>query len=117
MLLHVLHETAYDYAPAVRTAQHMAHLKPAGTDGQQLLSHRLKVDPEPARQTEAVDVYVRYTPEGYAGPDDPGVLLRGQLVGQALRSRPLFMVTRDGANTEWDSMPSEEYRFNVSPTA
>ena len=57
MLLHVLHETAYDYAPAVRTAQHMAHLKPASTDGQQLLSHRLKVDPAPARQTEAVDVY------------------------------------------------------------
>jgi transglutaminase-like putative cysteine protease len=57
MLLHVLHETAYDYAPVVRTAQHMAHLKPASTSGQQLLSHRLKVDPAPARQTEAVDVY------------------------------------------------------------
>ena len=58
---------------------------------------------------EANDVYFRYTPEGYAGPDDPGVVLRGQRVGQVLRSRPLFMVTRDGANTEWDSMPSEEY--------
>ncbi|MEW1910942.1 hypothetical protein AB0442_21220 [Kitasatospora sp. NPDC085895] len=66
---------------------------------------------------EAMDVYVRYTPEGYAGPDDPGVLLRGQPVGQVLRSRPLFLVTRDGANTEWDSMPSEEYRFNGRPTA
>lgn len=59
---------------------------------------------------EANDVYFRYTPEGYAGPDDPGVVLRGQRVGQVLRSRPLFMVTRDGANTEWNSMPSEEYR-------
>ncbi|MEU9033429.1 hypothetical protein AB0D45_00705 [Streptomyces sp. NPDC048352] len=54
---------------------------------------------------EAMDVHLRYTPEGYAGPNDPGVLLRGQLVGQVLRSRPLFMVTRDGANTEWDSIP------------
>ena len=57
MLLHVLHETAYDYVPPVRTAQHMAHLKPANTGRQRLLSHRLTVDPEPAQQTEAVDVY------------------------------------------------------------
>ena len=57
MLLHVLHETAYDYVPPVRTAQHMAHLKPANRGRQRLLSHRLTVDPEPAQQTEAVDVY------------------------------------------------------------
>ena len=56
MLLHVLHETAYDYVPTVRTAQHMAHLKPASTGRQGLLRHRLTVDPAPARQTEAVDV-------------------------------------------------------------
>ncbi|MCX4767983.1 hypothetical protein OG562_45065 [Streptomyces sp. NBC_01275] len=66
---------------------------------------------------EATDVRFRYTPEGYAGPDDSGVVMRGQPVGQVLRSRPLFMVTRDGANTEWDSMPSEEYRFNGQSTA
>ncbi|MEZ0110834.1 hypothetical protein ABH920_004849 [Catenulispora sp. EB89] len=60
---------------------------------------------------ETNDVHFCYTPEGYAGPDDPGVVLRGQRVGQVLRSRPLFMVTRDGANTEWDSMPSEERRI------
>lgn len=66
---------------------------------------------------EALNVQFRYTPEGYAGPDDPGVVMRGQLVGPLLRSRPLFMVTRDGANTEWDSMPSEEYRFNGQSTA
>ncbi|MFF3617425.1 hypothetical protein [Streptomyces sp. NPDC002580] len=66
---------------------------------------------------EAMDVRFRYRPEGYAGPDDSGVVMRGQLVGQVLRSRPLFMVTRDGANTEWDSMPSEEYRVNGQCTA
>ncbi|MGW0029068.1 hypothetical protein ACWDXD_04425 [Streptomyces sp. NPDC003314] len=63
---------------------------------------------------EAVNVHFRYTPEGYAGPDDPGIVMRGQLVGAVLRSRPLFMVTRDGANTEWDSIPSEEHRLNGS---
>ncbi|GAA3503238.1 hypothetical protein GCM10019016_103480 [Streptomyces prasinosporus] len=66
---------------------------------------------------EARDVYFRYTPEGYVGPDDSGVVMRGQPVGQVLRSRPLFMVTRDGAHTEWDSMPSEEYRVNGRPAA
>jgi transglutaminase-like putative cysteine protease len=57
MLLHVLHETAYDYVPTVRTAQHMAHLKPANTGRQRLLNHRLTVAPAPARQSESVDVY------------------------------------------------------------
>lgn len=28
---------------------------------------------------EAMDVHFRYTPEGYAGPDDSGVVMRGQL--------------------------------------
>ncbi len=57
MLLRVIHETVYDYAPPVKNAQHMAHLKPREGDGQVLLSHTLAVTPEPAQQTEAVDVY------------------------------------------------------------
>lgn len=57
MLLHVVHETAYDYAPAVRTAQHIAHLKPADGDLQQLLQHTLSVSPAPAQQGQSVDVY------------------------------------------------------------
>jgi transglutaminase-like putative cysteine protease len=57
MLLHVLHETRYDYAPAVKTAQHMAHLKPANNAQQQLLKYELAVDPAPAQQSEAIDVY------------------------------------------------------------
>lgn len=57
MLLHVVHETRYDYASAVKTAQHMAHLRPAHEAGQQLLSHRLAITPEPAQRSEAQDVY------------------------------------------------------------
>lgn len=57
MLLHVLHETAYDYVPPVRTAQHMAHLKPVDNARQRLLAHRLAVSPRPAQQNEFVDVY------------------------------------------------------------
>jgi transglutaminase-like putative cysteine protease len=57
MLLHVLHETAYDYAPAVRTARHMACLRPATTATQQLLDHRLSIEPQPVHCSEWRDLY------------------------------------------------------------
>ncbi|MEU2395737.1 hypothetical protein [Streptomyces sp. NPDC007369] len=86
-------------------------------DGLPLVGRDLsELESDAIAYAEATDVYLRYTPEGYPGPDDPGVLIRGQLVGQDLRSRPLFMVTRDGANTEWDSMPFEEHRVNDQST-
>ncbi|MFF3501174.1 hypothetical protein [Streptomyces sp. NPDC003247] len=93
------------------------HGPQVGYDGISLVGRDLsELESDAIAHAEAVDRHFRYTPEGYAGPDDPGVVMRGQLVGQVLRSRPLFMVTRDGAHTEWDSMPSEEYRHGQSTT-
>lgn len=57
MLLEVIHETRYEYAPPVETAKHMAHLRPREMPGQELVSHRLAVTPQPAGQSDAVDVY------------------------------------------------------------
>ncbi len=57
MLLHVVHETRYDYTPAVENAHHVVHLKPASNARQQLISHYLHIDPSPAQQREVVDVY------------------------------------------------------------
>lgn len=57
MHLEVTHETRYDYLPPVEVAQHMAYLRPWDTVAQELLSHDLQVEPRPAQQTEAVDVY------------------------------------------------------------
>ena len=57
MLLHVVHETQYEYAPPVKTAQHMVHLKPAHNAAQELLSHSLRIAPQPAQLTETVDLY------------------------------------------------------------
>src|SRR6185369_4437164 len=57
MLLHVVHETRYDYAPPVKTAQHMAHLKPAHNARQQLLQHEFVISPAAAQRSEAADVY------------------------------------------------------------
>ncbi|MFE2536661.1 hypothetical protein [Streptomyces sp. NPDC059371] len=93
------------------------HGPQVGYDGISLVGRDLsELESDVIAHAEAVDGRFRYTPEGYAGPNDSGVVMRGQLVGQVLRSRPLFMVTRDGANTEWDSMPSEEYRQGRSTT-
>ncbi|WP_327268045.1 hypothetical protein OG233_06825 [Streptomyces sp. NBC_01218] len=86
------------------------HGPQVGHDGIPLVGRDLsELQSDEIARAEAADGGYRCTPEGFAGPDDPGVVMRGQRVGQVLRSRPLFMVTRDGANTEWDSMPSEEY--------
>lgn len=57
MLLNVVHETRYSYSPAVKTAQHVTHFRPAHNQQQQLLEHSLTIDPEPAQVSEAVDVY------------------------------------------------------------
>ena len=57
MKLHVLHETRYDYQPAVENAQHVVHLKPMAHASQRLISHELRVSPTPARLRESLDVY------------------------------------------------------------
>ena len=57
MLLKIIHETRYAYAPEVETAQHMAHLKPRATPSQRLLDHALAIDPAPALQGESSDIY------------------------------------------------------------
>jgi transglutaminase-like putative cysteine protease len=57
MLLHVTHETRYEYSPAVETAQHLAHLKPLATGSQRLVSHKLAIEPQPAQRSEVPDVY------------------------------------------------------------
>ncbi len=57
MRLHVLHETRYDYPTPVRLAQHQAHLVPARTPWQDLLSHRLDIDPAPAQRRDCTDVW------------------------------------------------------------
>jgi transglutaminase-like putative cysteine protease len=57
MRLAITHETVYDYQPAVETAQHMAYLTPLDTPHQQLLSHRLEIDPRPTQINSTVDVF------------------------------------------------------------
>ena len=57
MQLQVVHETRYDYSPPVKTARHIAHLKPAHGARQKLVSHELTMHPQPLQRSEAVDVW------------------------------------------------------------
>lgn len=57
MLLQVTHETRYDYQPAVETAQHVAYLEPRAHGSQDVLSHSLLINPSPAQQRSAADVF------------------------------------------------------------
>jgi transglutaminase-like putative cysteine protease len=57
MRLQITHSTEYDYTPAVETAQHMAYLTPLETPRQQLKSHWIEVEPNPAGFSTVVDVY------------------------------------------------------------
>ncbi|HVR51042.1 MAG TPA: transglutaminase family protein [Pseudorhodoferax sp.] len=57
MRLQVIHETRYDYTPAVETAQHVAHLRPRDTPSQRLLQHSLAVTPTPDELRAGQDVF------------------------------------------------------------
>jgi len=57
MELQIVHETCYDYAPVVETAQHIAYLRPPDTATQRVLAHDLHIDPAPASASTSTDIY------------------------------------------------------------
>ncbi|WP_298211992.1 transglutaminase family protein [Acidovorax sp.] len=57
MKLRVIHETVYQYTPAVQNAQHMAHLRPRTGPAQRVLTHALQIDPVPAQCEATQDVF------------------------------------------------------------
>ncbi|MDZ4189907.1 MAG: transglutaminase family protein [Hydrogenophaga sp.] len=57
MLLRIIHRTTYRYQGSIDMAQHMVHLSPVTTPVQQVLAHRLRVQPEPASRSQTTDVF------------------------------------------------------------
>jgi hypothetical protein len=55
--LQVEHETAYDYSARVDLAYHIAYLRPAETDYQQVETFALEIEPTPSYQTTTRDGY------------------------------------------------------------
>jgi transglutaminase-like putative cysteine protease len=59
MRLAITHETRYRYSPWVQTAQHVAHLQPADTPCQKVISHGLQVLPAAAVQ-HSIDAFFNH---------------------------------------------------------
>ncbi|MEY4762566.1 MAG: hypothetical protein RLZZ200_2422 [Pseudomonadota bacterium] len=53
----VTHETVYRYTSPVDISRQIAHLAPRATPWQDVLSHRLVVEPEPGERSEGVDFF------------------------------------------------------------
>jgi transglutaminase-like putative cysteine protease len=54
---HVVHETRYAYSSQVNSSRQIAHLTPRDTAWQQLVSHRLTVEPAAIERSEGVDYF------------------------------------------------------------
>lgn len=57
MRLRVIHETLYQYSPAVRDALHVAHLRPRTQWAQHVLAHTLLVEPAPTQRETVQDMF------------------------------------------------------------
>ncbi len=75
MRLAITHETRYSYSPAVQTAQHVAHLQPADTPCQKVLSHSLHVEPA-AHVLHNVDAYCNHRAYWALNNPHDGLLVR-----------------------------------------
>lgn len=109
MLLHVTHETRYDYAPAVETAQHMAHLRPRDLGWQAVLDHRLAISPAPVHCSESDDIYGnRRTFFAFESTHDQLVVTAESLVRTA---QPALLPQAD-ARLAWDVV-RERFRYRA----
>jgi transglutaminase-like putative cysteine protease len=59
MRLSITHETRYHYSPQVQTAQHVAHLQPADTPCQKVISHWMQVEPSATVQHH-IDAFLNH---------------------------------------------------------
>jgi transglutaminase-like putative cysteine protease len=57
MLLQLIHETHYQYTPAVENADHVLHLSPPSNRAQTVLAHHLDISPVPQHVRATEDVY------------------------------------------------------------
>lgn len=112
MLLHVLHETRYDYSPPVENAHHVVHLKPINTrsneQGQRLLSHSLRISPNPEQQREVPDVYGNWRSFfSFQAAHDSLVVVADSMVSTA----PAIQFTSEGP--AWEQV-REHFRYHAA---
>ena len=75
MRLAITHETRYRYIPSVQTAQHVAHLQPAHTPCQKVVSHWMQVEPEATVQHN-IDAFLNHRAYWSVTNPHEGLLVR-----------------------------------------
>ena len=104
MRLAITHETRYSYSPAVQTAQHVAHLQPADTPCQKVLSHSLHVEPE-ASVLHNVDAYCNHRAYWALNNPHDGLLVR------ACSEIETSEIEQAKATQSWESV-REHFRYH-----
>jgi transglutaminase-like putative cysteine protease len=104
MRLAITHETRYSYSPAVQTAQHVAHLQPADTPCQTVLSHSLHVEPA-ASVLHNVDAYCNHRAYWALNNPHDGLLVR------ACSEIETSEIEQAKATQSWESV-REHFRYH-----
>ena len=104
MRLAITHETRYSYSPAVQTAQHVAHLQPADTPCQTVLSHSLHVEPA-ASVLHNVDAYCNHRAYWALNNPHDGLLVR------ACSEIETSDIEQAKATQSWESV-REHFRYH-----
>lgn len=89
MRLAITHETRYRYQPAVQTAQHVAHLQPADSPCQTVLSHSLHIEPS-VTVRHHIDAFCNHQAYWALTAPHEGLLVRAhsEVVTRALPEAP-----------------------------
>jgi transglutaminase-like putative cysteine protease len=106
MELRIIHETRYDYTPAVDTGQHMAHLQPLNTPYQQLLRHQLHITPTPTQRSQTTDVYGNT--RAFFSLQTPHTTLR-VVADSVVRTQPPASAN---SHVTWESV-TERFRYHT----
>ncbi|MFN5097028.1 transglutaminase domain-containing protein [Limnohabitans sp.] len=103
MRLAITHETRYHYSPAVQTAQHVAHLQPANTPGQQVLRHDMHIEPHAPVQHH-IDAFLNHRAYWALTQPHEGLMVRAY---SEIETLPIPPAT---ATQSWESV-REHFRY------
>ena len=103
MRLAITHETRYHYSPAVQTAQHVAHLQPSNTPGQQVLRHDMHIEPHAPVQHH-IDAFLNHRAYWALTQPHEGLMVRAY---SEIETLPVPPAT---ATQSWESV-REHFRY------
>ena len=103
MRLAITHETRYHYSPAVQTAQHVAHLQPSNTPGQQVLRHDMHIEPHAPVQHH-IDAFLNHRAYWALTQPHEGLMVRAYSEIETLPVPPA------AATQSWESV-REHFRY------